>query len=102
MNEEVFFVEEQAVIKRLGDKTEKLSLLYQSALVQNKSLIEQGQLRKNQIETKNSELNEIKNQYNTIRFAKQVELTSSDVKETRKMINRMLREIDDCIALINR
>lgn len=89
-------------IQRISEKVEQLGILYGSVLVQNKKMGEQIQSLKTQLNEKNNEINELKTKYKSIQFSKNIELTSKDVQETRRMVNRMLRDIDNCIALINR
>lgn len=90
------------VIQRVAEKTRQLGLLYQAGLVQTRQLAEQNAMLKKQLSQKNEELNELKTKYNTLKFARHIEFTSEDVHDTRLMVNKMVREIDHCIALINR
>jgi len=93
---------EMIQVQHISEKTQQIALLFESALVQNKKMTEQAQLLKVQINEKNAEINELKTKYNTIQFSRNIELTSQDVQETKKTVNRMLRDIDNCIALIQR
>ena len=102
MNKGGFNSKELVQVQRISEKVGQLGVLYQSVLVQNRKMTEQVQSLKNQIIEKNNEINELKTKYSSIQFSKNIELTSKDVQETRRMVNRMLRDIDNCIALINR
>ena len=45
---------------------------------------------------------DLKEKYNTLKFSKTVEATSGDVHFAKIRINQIVREIDKCIALLNR
>ncbi|MEA1878694.1 MAG: hypothetical protein U9N86_17770 [Bacteroidota bacterium] len=63
--------------------------------LENKSLREQVSDQKLRIET-------LEQQYNTAKVATSVLAKDIDTSEARVEINRIVREIDDCIALLNR
>lgn len=48
------------------------------------------------------ELNEVKNKYGTLKIAKSLLASSEDKHDARIKVNKMVREIDKCIALLNR
>ena len=48
------------------------------------------------------EINELKQENNTLRLAKAFSADGEDSQEARLQINRIVREIDKCIALLNR
>lgn len=102
MKAEVRYNKEMAHVQQVAEKVTQLGLLYQSVLLQNRKLGEQVQSLRTQLSEKNNELHELKTRYNTIQFTRNIELTSKDIPETKRVVNRMLRDIDQCIALIKR
>jgi uncharacterized coiled-coil DUF342 family protein len=102
MKEVAYNSRELTQVQQISGKIHMLGVLYESCLVQNKKLAEQVQSLRQQLNEKNSELHELKTKYQTIQFSKNIELTSPDVQETKRMVNRMLRDIDQCISLIQR
>ena len=63
----------------------------------------------NEVNKLNSELNiykekleEIENKYNNLRLARSIADGDSDDKEVKLKLNRIIREIDNCIALLNK
>ena len=48
------------------------------------------------------EIDYIKTKFKTLKIAKTVSGTDNDVYETKLRVNRMVREIDKCIALLNK
>jgi len=61
---------------------------------QNESLTEELELVKNTKEN-------IEVKFEKLKSAKVFEHTNSDVKETKSRINKLVKEIDRCIALLN-
>ena len=48
------------------------------------------------------EINELKQQNNTLKLAKAFTAESEESQDAKLQINRIVREIDKCIALLNR
>ena len=57
------------------------------------------QLKKN--ETLNVELDNLKNDYANLKTATVISLRSQDIKDSKKRLSNIVREIDKCIALMN-
>ncbi|MCK5821118.1 MAG: hypothetical protein KAH17_04500 [Bacteroidales bacterium] len=68
---------------------------YDLGVLESNNLQEQVNDQKIKIET-------LEQQYNTAKVATSVLAKDIDVSEARVEINRIVREIDDCIALLNR
>ena len=48
------------------------------------------------------EISELKQQYETLKLAKTITSSNKDAHEAKIKINRMVRDIDDCIGLLNK
>lgn len=57
------------------------------------------QLKKN--ETLNVELDNLKKDYANLKTATVISLRSQDIKDSKKRLSNIVREIDKCIALMN-
>jgi len=97
MNEEY-----NKLISRLNGNIQKLILLYTEE--KNKNLELHGEL-----ETINNELNiykakyqEIERKYDNLKMAKTLDGNEPEDKEARLKLNKIIREIDNCIALLNK
>jgi len=55
-----------------------------------------------QVDEQNTKIDNIELQYKTAKIATNVLAPGEDKEEARGQINRIVREIDDCIALLNR
>jgi len=73
-----------------------------------KEKAEKEQLKKRSIELEEklkldgNRLNDLKEKYNKLKISKVLIASSSDVHDAKLKVNRMVREIDKCIALLNR
>jgi len=97
MNEEY-----NKLISRMNENIHKLILLYKKEKEKNEKL-------SNEIETINNELNiykakyqEFEKKYDNLKLAKSLDGNSTDEREARLKLNRIIREIDNCIALLNK
>ena len=51
---------------------------------------------------KNKEIEVLESKYQSLKLAKTLTSSPEDVKNVKLQVNRMVREIDKCIALLNR
>ena len=66
-------------------------------------LIKKNSELRERVELLESKLEEIGNRYETLKIAKVLSsVPGEDVHETKIQVNRIVREIDKCIALLNR
>ncbi len=63
-----------------------------------------NQKKQLELDISNKELayNELQEDYNRLKLARAIEATSLDVHDAKIKVNRIVREIDNCIALLNR
>jgi septation ring formation regulator EzrA len=54
------------------------------------------------LHAKNQEMEVLESKFQSLRLAKTLTSSPEDVKDVKTKINRMVREIDKCIALLNR
>jgi hypothetical protein len=52
-------------------------------------------------ETLNVQLENLKNDYSNLKTATVISLRTQDVKDSKKRLSNIVREIDKCIALMN-
>lgn len=90
------------IIIKLNDNIQNLMASY-STIKENNIILS------NEVNKLNSELNiykekleEIENKYNNLRLARSIADGDSDDKDVKLKLNRIIREIDNCIALLNK
>lgn len=95
-------VEQKDIVITLKDKIKKLLSLYNNLKAENLALKKQVDESKIQLKNKDSELEFLKNKYNKLKLAKSLLASEGDSHDAKIKINRIVREIDKCIALLNR
>jgi hypothetical protein len=95
-------VEQKDIVVTLKDKVKKLLSLYNDLKAENADLKSQAEKQKNIIKNKEAELDFLKNKYNKLKLAKSLLASTGDSHDAKIKINGIVREIDKCIALLNR
>jgi hypothetical protein len=94
--------EDLLLIKELKARIAELMALYESLELKNSQLNEEILGLKNQILDLEEEKTRFGQKYETLRMARYYESGFEDTRIARQKVNKLLREIDKCIALLNR
>ena len=86
----------------IKDKVRRVVSMYKQQKERNESLNKENQELINKLNSSEQKLNELENQYKKLKLAKTMVASSHDVHDAKLKVNRMVREIDKCIALLNR
>lgn len=90
------------IVLELKEKIIRLSTLYKKAKNRILELEENNKNLNLKIENNDLENKDLEEKYNKLHLAKTVLASSEDSHEAKIKINRIVREIDNCIALLNR
>jgi len=93
--------EHKNLLEELKNKINKLNTLYiksRESQVQSKIEIES---LKEALKQQKNEYEELKEKHNTLKTAKSILAPEEENHEAKIRINKMVREIDKCIALLN-
>jgi chromosome segregation ATPase len=89
-------------IERLKKNIQTLEVFYQRLKQENETL----RLEKKEVEKKTElleyEISELKQHYETLKLAKTITSSSRDAHEAKIKINKMVRDIEMCIGLLNK
>lgn len=88
------------LVSNIKQKTEKLVAKQQLLEKENKNLVVEIEEVKKELEDKSQQILELNEKVKLLKLAKNVDGEST--KEVKLKINEMVREIDKCIAQINR
>jgi len=88
-------------LNELRTKVRKMVEVYKESRGNYDALYTENKELKDRIRLTEQELNELKNKYNTLKIAKSLMASSEDKHDARIKVNKMVREIDKCIALLN-
>ncbi len=89
----------------IDDLKHKFQLLRERLLEQNSSNLKLSSINidlEDKLRDKEEEINELKQQNNTLKLAKAFTAESEESQDAKLQINKIVREIDKCIALLNR
>jgi len=93
--------EQNTVVDELKQKIESLIELYETSKQNVSHLQEENNKLKNQIKQKDTELANLKEKYSRLELAKSI-ASSETTHDAKIKINRIVREIDNCISLLNK
>ena len=94
--------EQEEMIRQLRYRIRLLMARYQSLKSEKESLVAEKNELLTLVEKQKKEINTLEQQYTTARLAKSVLVPSEDRESAKAQINRIVREIDECIALLNK
>ena len=89
----------------IDDLKQKFHLLRERLLVQDNSNLKLSSINtelEDKLRKQEEEINELKQQNNTLKLAKAFTAESEESQDAKLQINKIVREIDKCIALLNR
>ena len=94
--------EHENLIKRFNDHVHMLMAKYTALENEYGLLVQENQELRERVGEQEIKVETLEQQYNTAKVATSVLAKETDDKEARSEIDKIVREIDDCIALLNR
>ena len=93
---------QENIISSLEEKIRRVIQVAEGLKDNNEQLQQQIDRLSGQLRTKDQELGALESKYQSLKLAKTLISSPEDVKNAKLQVNRMVREIDKCIALLNR
>jgi SMC interacting uncharacterized protein involved in chromosome segregation len=90
------------LIRSLHDNIKRLKTLYDKEKVACSLLNEEKNNLSKKLQVKEVEIQSLEVKLNTLKLAKTLSGNNGDMLEAKVKVNSMVREIDKCIALLNR
>ena len=94
--------EHENLIRELHNRIELLKSKYQALQKSNARVVAKNSELFNQVEEQKKKISILEQQYSSVKLAQSVSLPVEDKDEAKSQILRIVREIDECIALLNR
>ena len=94
--------ENETVVNSLEEKVQKIITLYDQIKIENKKLLTDNDELLNTIKLKDTEIKDLQTKHEQLKLAKLLSTNSEDVHDAKLKVNRIVREIDKCIALLNK
>jgi len=90
------------IVFSLEGKIKQVIQVAERLKVNNGQLQQQVDELSDQLRAKSQEMEVLESKYQSLKIAKTLATSPEDVKNVKLQVNRMVREIDKCIALLNR
>ena len=90
------------ILNSLKERTKQIMTLCDGLREEKKSLLTTNRELSQKVAQHEKEIDNIKTKFKTLKIAKTVSGADNDVHETKLRVNRIVREIDNCIALLNK
>lgn len=95
-------VQHESVNQQIKEKIELLLSAYDKLQVENLKLVEQNRELESNYKLKCESFDELEKHFNQVQLSKAFVATSTDVHDAKDKVKRIVREIDQCIALLNK
>jgi flagellar biosynthesis/type III secretory pathway chaperone len=95
-------VDPAEIIDGIRDKIQSVKVRLQEQKVANQELKVQNEELQQVVQQKQSMIEELEEKNQKLSLVKSIMADSEDASDARIRINRIVREIDKCIALLNR
>jgi hypothetical protein len=93
---------EEDMISLLEERIKQVIRVAEGLIIKNKQLKQQVDELSGLLHVKDQEMAVLESKFQSIRLAKSLASSPEEVKKAKLQVNRMVREIDKCIALLNR
>ncbi|MBQ4445363.1 MAG: hypothetical protein II910_03820 [Prevotella sp.] len=92
--------EENKILNLFTTRMRQLILQYKEVKEQNKELQSKLQMNERENERLKKQLEQAKNDYNSLKMARLVEVTDGDIESSKRRLSNMIREVNKCITLL--
>lgn len=92
---------ESKTINQFATRVRQMILQYQSVTKQNEDLCRQVAEQLQRIEKLEAQLQQQRNDYESLKLARMVEITDGDMQSAQKRLAKLIRDVDKCITLVN-
>ena len=91
-----------SLVSDLKNKINKILSLYEKVKSENADLKKENDALLEDIKKKKHYIEDIEQKYENLKMARAMEISEGDSEEAKVKIKRIVREIDKCIALLNK
>ena len=88
-------------LNQFSTRVRQMLLQYKELKKENAELYTMVDEREEQIKTLNAKLAQAQNDYNSLKMAKMLEVTDGDVESAQKRLQRLIRDVNECITLLS-
>lgn len=88
-------------MKNFEAKVRQLIAQFSVLKQENADLYEDIESKEEEINRLKAQLAQSKNDYSNLKLAKMIEISDSDIKDSKMKITRLVREINKCISILS-
>ena len=93
--------EERQSMKQFEARVRQVLAQYSVLKQENEDLYTEIEKKDEEIQRLKDQLSQSQNEYNNLKLAKMIEITDSDIKESKMKIAKLVREINKCISILS-
>ena len=90
----------EKVLNTFATRVRQMILQYEEVKKENTDLCELVGKRDKEIEKLETQLKQARNDYNSLKMAKMIEISDGDMENAQKRISKLIRDVNKCITLI--
>ena len=91
----------EKALNTFATRVRQMILQYEEMKKENNDLYELVEQREKEIEKLEAQLKQARNDYNSLKMAKMIEISDSDMENAQKRISKLIRDVNKCITLIS-
>ena len=88
-------------LNTFATRVRQMILQYEEVKKENTDLCELVGKRDKEIEKLEAQLKQARNDYNSLKMAKMIEISDGDMENAQKRISKLIRDVNKCITLIS-
>ena len=82
-------------------KVRNLLASYVALQRENTDLYEELEKKEDEVRSLQEQVQQYKKDYNNLKLAKMIEISDTDIKDAKQRITNLVREVNNCINLLN-
>lgn len=91
----------EKALNTFATRVRQMILQYEEVKKENTDLCELVGKRDKEIEKLEAQLKQARNDYNSLKMAKMIEISDGDMENAQKRISKLIRDVNKCITLIS-
>ena len=91
----------EKVLNTFATRVRQMILQYEEVKKEKTDLCELVGKRDKEIEKLEAQLKQARNDYNSLKMAKMIEISDGDMENAQKRISKLIRDVNKCITLIS-
>ena len=91
----------EKALNTFATRVRQMILQYEEMKKENNDLYELVDQREKEIEKLEAQLKQARTDYNSLKMAKMIEISDSDMENAQRRISKLIRDVNKCITLIS-